>query len=763
MAFIFVAHTNFDYIKGGVNNITQKEKVLNFLEEAAVVPLLFDELVTVLSVPDDKVNELGDILEELMREGLVIKTKKKRFGAAIKLGYVKGRFLGTERGFGFVERAGEEDLFIPPDSTKGAMHGDLVLAKITSQATESKRQEGLVEVVLERAKTVLVGTFEKHKASGFVVLDDKRIGVDLFIPENETLGAKNGDKVVAEIVRIGTGRNPEGKITEVLGNRLDVGVDVLAIIRQHGICENFPKKVLKEAKEVSSVSILNDAEKRADFKDHLIFTIDGEDAKDLDDAVEIEKLSNGNYRLGVHIADVGHYVPRGSLLDKEAFNRGTSVYLVDRVIPMLPVELSNGICSLSEGKERLALSVIMEIDPSGKVISHEILKSVICSKARMTYSGVTAILNGDKELSEKYSFLTESIFLMRELKDILRKKRMARGSIDFDFPEAKIKLDENGKPIAIEKYEHSESNHIIEEFMLVCNETVAEEMFFREMPFVYRVHEVPTEEKIKDFAEFAAAFGYSVKRTQGKIHPKEFQKLLGEIKGTREERIISTVMLRSLMKAQYSAENMGHFGLAAKYYCHFTSPIRRYPDLVIHRIIADVISAKEVDSEELMRFVTSAAAQSSERELCAMEAERDTDDLKKAEYMSERLGEVFDGVISSVTSFGMFVELDNTIEGLVRMTDLDDDYYIFDEKKRILIGEHTHRIYQIGDLVSVQVARADKESRRIDFVLYDENNEGGILYKNYLPPKKRTNKKAKSVRKKEPEKRYLKKKKHKRK
>lgn len=719
---------------------------------------MFDELVTVLGVPEDERDALSDILEELMLEGLVIKTKKKRFGAAINLGYVKGKFIGTERGFGFVEITDGEDLFIPPDSTAGAMHGDLVLAKVTAQATETKRQEGAVQTVLERAQTVLVGTYEKNGAAGFVVLDDKRAPVDLFIPEHASCGAKHGDKVVAEIVRIGAGRNPEGKITEVLGNRLDVGVDVLSIIRQHGINEHFPHKVLKEAKEISSLSVADEAKERADFKEHLIFTIDGEDAKDLDDAVEIQKLSNGNYRLGVHIADVGHYVPRGSLLDKEAFSRGTSVYLVDRVIPMLPVELSNGICSLSEGKERLTMSVIMEIDAAGKVVSHEIVKSVICSKARMTYNDVTAILNGDKELQEKYSFLTESIFTMRELKDILRKKRVARGSIDFDFPEAKIKLDEEGRPIAIEKYELSESNHIIEEFMLVCNETVAEEMFFREMPFVYRVHEVPTEEKIKDFAEFAAAFGYFIKRTQGKIHPKEFQKLLKEIKGTREERIISTVMLRSLMKARYSAENLGHFGLAAKHYCHFTSPIRRYPDLVIHRIIADVISGREVDIEELMRFAVSAAEQSSEREICAMEAERDTDDLKKAEYMQERLGEVFDGVISSVTTFGMFVELDNTIEGLVRMSDLDDDYYIYDEKKRILIGEHTHRIYQIGDEVSVQVARADKESRQIDFVLFDENSEGGIISKRYLPPKKRVNKKSKPDRKKASSKRYLKKK-----
>ena len=739
--------------------MTQKEKVLNFLEEAAEVPLLFDELVNILGVPHSEEEKLLNILDELISEGLIIRTKKKRYAAAVNMGFVKGKYVGTERGFGFVLTDGGEDVFIPPDASNGALHGDIVLAKITMNATQSRRQEGAVVSVLSRSEKVLVGTFEKCGSAGFVVLDDKKMGTDIYIPEGEDKGASGGDKVIVTIINFDTKkRNPEGRITEVLGNRLDVGVDILSIIRQHGIREDFPKKVRAEAALVASYDINEEKENRADFTDRLIFTIDGEDAKDLDDAVEIEKLENGNFRLGVHIADVGHYVPRGSLLDKEAFLRGTSVYLVDRVIPMLPVELSNGICSLSQGEERLTMSVIMEIDDSGKVVSHEIIKSVICSKARMTYKDVSAIIDGDDKLREKYDYLTESIMLMRELKDILRKKRTRRGGIDFDFPEAKIKLDDSGRPIDIVKYELGESNHIIEEFMLVCNETVAEEMFFKEMPFVYRVHEEPDEDKLKDFASFVSDFGHFIKRPQGKVHPKEFQKLLDKIKGTPYERIISTVMLRSLMKARYSAENLGHFGLAARHYCHFTSPIRRYPDLVIHRIIADNLNGNETDYEELLRFCVNAAENSSEREISAMEAERDTDDLKKAEYMAERLGEVYTGIISSVTSFGMFVELENTVEGLVRMSDLDDDYYIYDEKKRQLIGEHTHKTYKIGDEVSIMVARADKETRQIDFVL-DKGESDRIFHFSNKPKKPRSHSKKD---KNKDTKRYLKKKKRRR-
>lgn len=745
--------------------MTQKEKVLRFLEEKAPVPLLLDELAAVLDVPASDREKLESILMQLTEEGLVIRTKKKRYGAAVKMGYVKGRYVGNERGFGFIEQENAEDIFIPPDHSADALHGDLVLAKITFCAEKAKRQEGIVISVLERSQAVLVGSFEKGESGGYVILDDKRIPVDIFIPQTSVNGAKDGDKVIVKIVRWDRRkRNPEGTISEILGNRLDIGVDILSIIRQHAIPEHFPASVQQAALQASAIAVEKELEGRADFREHMIFTVDGDDAKDLDDAVEISKLPNGNYRLGVHIADVGHYVARGSILDQEAYKRGTSVYLVDRVIPMLPVELSNGICSLSEGTDRLTLSVLMEIEPNGKVLDHEILKSVIRSKARMTYHDVTEILEGNPELSDRYAFLKESLFLMKELKDILYQKRMARGGIQFDFPEPKIILDAQGKPTDITKYEITESNHIIEEFMLVCNETVAEALFFRDTPFIYRVHEVPAKEKIDDFAEFAASFGYSMKRKNSKVHPKEFQKLLVQIQGTREERIISTVMLRSLMKARYSAENLGHFGLAAKYYCHFTSPIRRYPDLAIHRIIGDLLAGRKTNREELERFVFRAAEQSSEREICAMEAERDGNELKMAEYMLERIGEVYDGIVSSVTSFGMFVELSNTVEGLIRMTDLDDDYYWYDEKNHCLVGEHTNKIYRIGDEVTVQVARADVESRQVDFILYREDTDIFHFQKRAADShfsKKKKKSAGKKKDEKQAKKRYMKKKKRK--
>lgn len=738
--------------------MTQKEKVFRFLTEAAQIPLLFEELAIMLSVPEEAREELENILEELLAEGSVIQTKKKRYAAAKKMGLIKGRFIGNERGFGFVEQEGE-DLYIPSEMTATAIHGDLVLAKPFGKHKHGGRQEGEIVRVLRRSETLIVGTFEKNDIGGFVSPDDKRLPFDIFIPQEESSCAKNDDKVVVKITQYERkSRNPVGKITEVLGNRSDVGVDILSIIRQHGIPETFSEEVQQAAQQVSGLSIAEELEHRADFREHCIFTIDGEDAKDLDDAVEVSKCENGNYLLGVHIADVGHYVPYGSLLDEEAFRRGTSVYLADRVIPMLPPVLSNGSCSLHPNEDRLTLSVRMEIDGTGRVVQHEILKSVICSKARMSYRDVTAMLNGDSALCERYAFLTETLRLMKELKDILSQKREKRGGIQFDFPEAKIVLSEQGKPIAIEKYEITEANHIIEEFMLVCNETVAEDFYFREIPFVFRVHEEPSEEKIREFAKFVSAFGYSMKHTNNKPHPKEFQKLLASIKDSQEERIISTVMLRSFMKARYSAENLGHFGLAAKYYCHFTSPIRRYPDLVIHRIISDVICGKAIDEAKLALFTEQAAQQASDREIAATEAERDTNDMKKAEYMQEYLGEVFEGIVSSVTSFGLFVELENTIEGLVRMADLTDDYYYYDEQLHRLIGEHTNRIYRIGEAISVQAVRADPDTGQIDFVLANENGE------NSFPPHRKNKFSTKTThafskqRKRKPQKRYLKKK-----
>lgn len=705
--------------------MTRKEKVYEFLNTAPN-PLLFEELRVMLAVPAEDAGKLQDILDELEQEYKVVKTKRKRYGSASRLGIVTGRFIGNERGFGFVAPdEGGDDLFVGRDAMNTALHGDTVLARVTVRASKERRAEGEVLRVLERKNTYLVGTFEESDGFGFVVPDERRIPTDIFVRKADAAGAKQDDKVVVEVTDWREkGHSPEGRVTEILGNKNEIGTDILSIIRKHGVRDAFPDEVMAEALRTEQTVSEADMEGRLDLRGMDIVTIDGADAKDLDDAVCVQKLDDGNYRLGVHIADVSHYVRPGSALMTEAFERGTSVYLVDRVVPMLPRELSNGICSLNPRMDRLTLSVFMTIDPMGKVVAHDIQKSVIRTRERMTYADVTKILEErDPALMERYKDLVPMFDLMQELSQILRERRRLRGSIDFDFPEAKIILDENGVPVDVQKYEITVSNQIIEDFMLVCNETVAEHMYFNQIPFVYRVHETPSEEKATEFAEFLKNFGISLKNPAA-VHPKEYQKLLERIRGTKEERIISTVMLRSLMKARYSDENLGHFGLAAKYYCHFTSPIRRFPDLVIHGIIKDVLDGRTYDEEKRQKFVARAAAQASDREIAAMEAERETDDLKKAEYMAGHVGEVYDGIISSVTSFGMFVELENTIEGLVRMADLSDDYYIYDEKQHILLGEHTKRIYKIGDSVRVVVAKADVLNKQIDFLLDDgeENN-----------------------------------------
>ncbi len=701
----------------------QIEKILGFMKEKAYKPLLLSELIAVLDVPQGDVLEFQSLLDEIESEGSVIKTKKKRYGVPEKMGLINGRFQGNERGFGFVipDDRSFSDVFIAMEEANGAMHNDRVIAKVTrGNITDGRRAEGEVVRILRRANLTVVGTFEKNPKFGFVVPDEKKIFNDIFISKDDFAGAETGQKVVAEITGWpGVRRNPEGKVIEILGHNEDPGTDILSIIRQFNIKEEFPKEVNAQAEGIPDVVGENEIKKRRDLRNLNIVTIDGEDAKDLDDAVSVKRLESGNYELGVHIADVSHYVTENSPLDKEAFERATSVYLVDRVIPMLPRKLSNGICSLNPQIERLTLSVSMEIDRSGKVVNYEIFESVINTKERMTYKDVTAILEDrDSELLNKYKDLVSDFELMKELSLILKSRRNERGSIDFNFPEAKIILDENGKPIEVKKYEVTISNKIIEEFMLVCNETVAEHMYWANAPFVYRVHEDPNPDKIENFNKLIYNFGYHLKGA-AKPHPKSLQQLLQKIKGTKEERIISTVMLRSLMKARYSHENLGHFGLAARFYCHFTSPIRRYPDLVIHRIIKEKINKGLTQQREefLKKFVKEAAKQSSEQEISAQEAERDTDDLKKAEFMQDKVGEVFDGIISGVTSFGMFVALENTVEGLVRMSDLVDDYYIYDEAHYCLIGDFSKKVYKIGDEVKVRLVRADVSTRKIDFVL----------------------------------------------
>ncbi|HHW30231.1 MAG TPA: ribonuclease R [Clostridiaceae bacterium] len=706
----------------------RRERILAFMREKAYKPLSFTELSVVLDVPHEDLDQLRMVLESLESDGLIFRTKKNRYGTPEKMNLIVGRFQGSERGYGFVipDDQNIKDIFISVDNTGGAMHNDRVVARINKKGYSDRRAEGEIIRIISRANNTIVGTFECSRYFGFVIPDNTKISGDIFIPKDEFGNAKPGDKVVAEIVKWPEARrNAEGRIIEVLGSSKDTGVDVLSIIKTYNLKEEFPFDVVQQASSIPQEVTEDMIKDRRDLRNLRMVTIDGEDAKDLDDAVSIEKLSNGIYKLGVHIADVSYYVKENSPLDKEALRRGTSVYLVDRVIPMLPRELSNGICSLNAKTDRLAFSVIMDIDSTGKVINHEIFESVINVSERMTYTDVYKILElEDKELMERYKDLVEDFKTMKELALILNQKRMARGAINFDFDEAKIIVDENGRPIDIQKYEITIANQIIEEFMLVCNETIAEHFYWADVPFIYRIHEDPDSEKISAFAEFVATLGYRLKSVN-KIHPRVLQDLLEDAKGTKEEKLISSVMLRSLAKARYSSESDKHFGLATKFYCHFTSPIRRYPDLMIHRIIKEHLKGllDETREKELNSSLPEIAQVCSQREREAEDAEREIELLKKVEFMKQFEGRVFKGIISGVTSFGIFVVLDNTVEGLVRLSDLDDDYYIYNEKLYSLIGERTRKTYRIGDEVVVQLVRADLLTKQIDFMIVDDDLE----------------------------------------
>lgn len=729
----------------------RKERILGFMREDAYKPLLFGELITVLDVPKTDIQLFKNVLDELESEGKIFKTHKDRYGTPERMNLIVGRLQGNERGYGFVIPDDEEikDVFISADSLNGAMHNDRVITRVNKKVIGDKRAEGEIIRIIERVNKTVVGTFESSRYFGFVVPDDRRLSGDIFIPKDELNGAKSGQKVIAEILLWpGKRRNAEGKIIEIIGDKDEPGADILSIIKLHNLNEEFPESAIIQAESIGQTVTEEMLKGRRDLRELRMVTIDGEDAKDLDDAVSIERLSNGHYRLGVHIADVSHYVTESSPLDREAYSRGTSVYLVDRVIPMLPKALSNGICSLNPQIDRLSFTVMMEIDSTGKVVDHEIFESVINTNERMTYTNVYKILvEKDKELIKRYDYLVEDFKTMEELALILRNKRMQRGAIDFDFEEAKILLDEKGKPVEIKRYEITIANKIIEEFMLACNETVAEHFFWANVPFVYRVHEDPDTDKIEAFSEFVHNLGYTLKGIN-KIHPRALQDLLQKVKNTREERIISTVMLRSLQKAKYTQLNSGHFGLAAKYYCHFTSPIRRYPDLIIHRIMKEYLkggmNAKR--EEELIDSLPEIARMCSQRERVAEEAERDTEDLKKVEYMKKYEGQIFEGIISNVTSFGMFVELDNTIEGLVRMSSMEDDYYNFNDKLYCLIGERTRKVYRIGDVIKVILARADIAARKIEFnVVQGDDNEEETLREVVLEEKPKRQRKGRAT------------------
>jgi len=694
------------------------------LNNELYVPMKAKEIAMLLDIPKAKRSELMEVLDSLVADGTIGVSKKGKYMKPENVALV-GTFESTSRGFGFVvipDR--EDDIFVKANDTMNAFYHDKVKVVITTEKNGGKRAEGKIVAIVEHEIKEVVGTFQKNRTYGFVIPDNAKINCDIFIPQEFMNGAVEGSKVVASISDYGSqSKNPQGKVTEVLGHIDDPGVDIMSIIKAYDLPVEFPESVKKAINDIPDVVSEKDKAGRVDLRNVQMVTIDGEDAKDLDDAVSLTK-ENYIYHLGVHIADVSHYVKEDSPLDKEALKRGTSVYLVDRVIPMIPHQLSNGICSLNEGCDRLALSCLMDIDMKGNIIGHKICESVINVNRRMTYTSVKKILeDNDKEECAKYSELVDMFKLMQECADILRKKRFKRGSIDFDFPESKIILDKDGRPVDIKPYDRNVATKLIEDFMLAANETVAEDYFWQEVPFLYRTHENPDPEKILKLSTFINNFGYSMHITD-EIHPKELQKLLEKIAGSDEENLISRLTLRSMKKAKYTAECIGHFGLAAKYYCHFTSPIRRYPDLQIHRIIKECLHGGMSEKRKLHydKILPDVAEQASATERRADEAERDTDKLKMVQYMSAHIGEYFDGVISGVTNWGIYVELPNTIEGMVSVNNMRG-YYVFDENHYEMFNETTHQTYKLGQKVRVVVVDTNAISRTIDFMFAQDYEE----------------------------------------
>lgn len=704
-----------------------EQQLLEFMRETAYKPMTYHELEQHFAI--DNAADFKHLLQCLTRleeAGLILRTRSDRYGVPERMNLLRGRLQAHPKGFAFLipDDDDHQDVYIHANDLKGAMNGDTVFVRITSKRTDGHKLEGEVVRIVSRANTQIVGEFQQYESYGFVIADDKRIFKDIFIPKHGFHGAQHGDKVVVNIVVYPEGRSAaEGEIVEIIGHKDDPGVDIVSIIRKHGLPESFSAEVLAEAEAIPETVQQHEWAGRRDLRDKKIVTIDGADAKDLDDAIHIERLADGRTLLGVHIADVGHYVRENSALDREAYERGCSVYLVDRVIPMLPPRLSNGICSLHPHVDRLTMTCEMIFNEQGKQEKYDIYPSVIRTSERLTYDDVRDILVAeDAELREKYSDYVEELEMMEELALKLRGMRMSRGAIDFDLKESKVIVDEQGKPIDIIRLERSIAEQIIEEFMLITNETIAEHFYWLKVPFLYRIHEYPDSEKLLAFFEFVSNFGYVIKGKHDNIHPRALQQLLKDIEGTKEETVIRTVMLRSMKQAKYDDESIGHFGLSAKFYSHFTAPIRRYPDLVIHRIISEVIKGKGLSPErheQLEARMDEIAKHSSERERIAVEAERETDELKKAEFMLDKIGEEFEGMVSGVTSFGMFVELENSVEGLIRLSGLTDDYYHFHERHLALIGERTSKIYRIGDEVRVRVAGVNIEEHTIDFEMVD--------------------------------------------
>lgn len=738
--------------------MTRKEKIYAYMTSEAYIPLRFDELMTVLDVPAEDGDELAGILDELINSGRIFITKKQRYMPVSKSDMIVAGVLhcNAKGYFGFLicDNPDEEDVYIHGEHMGDALHGDKVLVKIDNENPETGKREGHVTKVTERVNTRIVGVIAKLKDGTYRLHpDDKRIYKSVRISPEEMDGADIGDRVCAEVTEISPAGKLHGRVLIRLGDSGSLKSRIEGIILSNNIKQEFEPETIAAADAAPDSVSEADLVDRTDFRDQLIFTIDGDDARDFDDAVSLEMLENGNYLLGVHIADVTNYVREGEPLDTEAYERGTSVYLADRVIPMLPEKLSNGICSLNPNVDRLTLSVVMEINPSGEVVSHSLLKSVINSKYRLTYKKAGAIIERtDDKLLEEYAPVVKTLDMMSGLSDILIKKRAKRGAIDFDFPETYIEVDSDGNPISIGRAERGTAHRLIESFMLCANETIAEYAFWSELPFVYRIHEAPSTDKLTAFNRFIRPFNLQIKeRIDGDepIHPKSLQEILDSVKGTAEERMVSLEMLHSLMKAAYSEENKGHFGLAAQYYCHFTSPIRRYPDLMIHRILKEFLDGKLIDDRlgHFKAIVGEAASWSSDRESGAEYTERDVDDLMKTAYMSNHVGEEFEAIIANVTGFGMFVELPNTIEGLIRVENMHEDYFEYDEDASVLRGRHTGIIYKTGDTVNVVLVNAEIETSRIDFILEQDMYPG--VYKQFkkTEQKRRDPKKKRGMRK----------------
>lgn len=704
----------------------QEQKILELLKDEEYPPMKAKQIAMVMRVPKNEYNEFLNILGNLEMKMKIQKNRKNQYRIAEKV-YYDGIYRKNAKGFGFVKIENEEDeIYIAKTNSSNALNGDEVLIEIIEEKNKVKKAEGKIVRILKHEKDTVVGIFQNNKNFGFVVPDDKNLGTDIFISKKNFGKAKNNHKVLVQITKYPEkGKKAEGKIIEVLGNVNETGVDMLSLIKEHKLPSIFPKQVVEEAKKCGNRIDEQDIKNRIDLRNEVIFTIDGAEAKDLDDAIGIKKIENGNYKLSVHIADVSYYVKPNSLLDQEALVRGTSIYMLGRVIPMLPRELSNGICSLNAGEDRFTLSCTMEIDKNGNVKSSEIYKAVINVTERMTYTDVQKILdNSEVEIVKRYEKYIDEFKLMEELALILKQKRLEKGYLNLDIPESKIELDSEGRAINISKYETTFANEIIEQFMLIANETVAEKFFWLDAPFIYRVHETPDYEKVQELNKFLFNFGLKIKANKDNIYPKEFAKILEEIKGKDEEKVVSHLLLRTLKVARYEDINKGHFGIASKYYCHFTSPIRRYPDLFIHRIICKYLEenydVNEKFIEEYKKQAEERAKQSSEREKIATKVERESEDIKKAEYMENRIGEKYEGMISSVTSFGVFVELDNTVEGLIRFEDLGNEYFIYDEDRKRLIGERSNIVYKIGDKVKIRVKDASKLLRTVDFEIIEK-------------------------------------------